>query len=97
MPGNAESPKKLRPRNPRADNVDKLLTAVRRRHDAHVKKQAQLEEAFQALQAAVDEARGAGAVWQEIADATGVKARQAAELRFTTAGRDRNKKRSKSD
>lgn len=85
-----------RPRTPRLPNVGKLLSGVERKYQAFAKKQAQLDAARDELQAAVDQARAAGAVWQEIADATGLASRQVAEIKFSAEGRKRNSNRSKS-
>ena len=47
------------------------------------RQQRQLEVEGQRL---VDALRGAGATWQEIADLTGLKSRQAARYRYTRGG-----------
>lgn len=95
MAATENSGKGTRPRVPRQPTLGKLIAAVERKHQAFFKKQTQLDAARDELQAAVDEARAAGAVWQEIADATGLSGRQQAEIKFSEEGRKRNSKRNK--
>ncbi|MBV8983834.1 MAG: hypothetical protein JO248_05270, partial [Acidimicrobiia bacterium] len=91
----AEDTPAKRPRKPRQPFLPKKLAAVRRKSVSYEKKKAVVESAKQELQAAVDEARDAGASWPEIAEATGMGSRQVAEIRFSTAGQKRNNRSKK--